>query len=237
VPLCLHVDQSDDEIILILQDLSERGFPVTLTACEQQGIQACLKWLGAFHGQFIHHSGKGLWDIGTYWHLATRPDELEALQDFPLKQHAIELDRLLSKSPYQTLVHGDAKLANFCFSEGLTRVAAVDFQYVGKGCGMKDVVLFLSSVLKFDESDEQIEAYLDTYFNALQQSLTRHHSHIDAHAVEKSWRPLYSVAWADFQRFIKGWKPTHWKINPYTESLTKRAIDSIAAPQNQRASK
>lgn len=36
---------------------------------------------------------------------------------------------------FQTFVHGDAKLANFCF--GSNNVAAVDFQYVGKGIGVK----------------------------------------------------------------------------------------------------
>ena len=28
---------------------------------------------------------------------------------------------------------------------------------------------------------------------------------------------IYALAWADFQRFVKGWSPEHWKINEYTE--------------------
>ncbi|MEH6453948.1 MAG: choline kinase, partial [Psychromonas sp.] len=42
-----------------------------------------------------------------------------------------------------------------------------------------------------------------------------------------TWRPLYAIAWADFQRFIKGWSPQHWKITPYTEQLKQQALDSL----------
>ena len=52
---------------------------------------------------------------------------------------------------FKTIVHGDAKLANFCFSHDLSNVAAVDFQYVGGGCGMKDVAYFLGSCLNDQE--------------------------------------------------------------------------------------
>jgi Ser/Thr protein kinase RdoA (MazF antagonist) len=59
---------------------------------------------------------------------------------------AAVIDQVLNNCSYQTIVHGDAKLANFCFSkEGA--VSAVDFQYVGGGCGMKDVAYFLGSCL------------------------------------------------------------------------------------------
>ncbi|EQM44960.1 hypothetical protein D042_4748 [Vibrio parahaemolyticus NIHCB0757] len=47
---------------------------------------------------------------------------------------------------------------------------------------------------------------------------------LDPDEVEHEWRPLFAVAWADFQRFVKGWSPDHWKINPYTEALTRRAL-------------
>ena len=45
--------------------------------------------------------------------------------------------------------------------------------------------------------------------------------------VEAAWRPMFYVAWADFQRFVKGWSPEHWKINPYTEQLTIRVLNQL----------
>ena len=72
------------------------------------------------------------------------------MQNADLKKAAQGIDKRLQSARFQTLVHGDAKLANFCFSD-VGQVAAVDFQYVGKGCGMKDVAYFISSC--FNEED------------------------------------------------------------------------------------
>lgn len=227
VAKCLHVEVKDNEILLIIEDLASCGFPRVITHAQPKSIIACLQWLGAFHAQHMGVEPIDLWEKGTYWHLQTRPDEFNALQDKRLKSSANSIDKLLSCNPFQTLVHGDAKLANFCFSADLDSVAAVDFQYVGKGCGMKDVILLLSSVFKFTEPQQQVSAYLDVYFLALKQGINRHHSGVDADQVEEVWRPLYCVAWADFQRFVKGWSPEHWKINPYTESLTEQALAKI----------
>jgi hypothetical protein len=46
-------------------------------------------------------------------------------------------------------------------------------------------------------------------------------------ALEKEWRSLYRVAWADFHRFLKGWSPSHWKINSYSERITAEVIKSL----------
>ena len=70
---------------------------------------------------------------------------------------APELDRRLRAARFQTLVHGDAKPANFCFDARRGAVAAVDFQYVGGGCGMKDVAYLLSGERE-DKADAWVEA-------------------------------------------------------------------------------
>ncbi|MGR5063485.1 phosphotransferase [Photobacterium sp. DNB22_13_2] len=238
VPKSLMVEQQDNEILLVLEDLAALGYNEVHKHVERPAILACLRWLAQFHAQYMVHAQfmscrqavkpQGLWPTGTYWHLATRPDELAVLDDLRLKAAAEQIDATLAQCQYQTLVHGDAKLANFCFTSEGTAVAAVDFQYVGGGCGMKDLCLLLSSVLDFNESDSQIQAYLDEYFATLKQFLSEYHPDIDGDNVEQQWRPLYSVAWADFQRFVKGWCSDHWKINPYTEQLTDTALRWLA---------
>ncbi|WP_413112451.1 phosphotransferase [Thaumasiovibrio sp. DFM-14] len=228
LPRCLYAEHRGQEVLLILEDLSTKGFPQTNPPVSATVIHTVLTWLAHFHAQYMHHLISELWSTGTYWHLATRPDELAALADSPLKSAAKQIDTVLSEAPFQTLVHGDAKLANFCFTEDLCSVAAVDFQYVGTGCGMKDVCLFFSSVFTFTETELEIEGYLNHYFSALRLALAHYHPDINGAAVEEAWRPLYFIAWADFQRFVKGWCPDHWKINAYTESVTRRALDMLA---------
>ncbi|MHC4884305.1 MAG: phosphotransferase, partial [Planctomycetota bacterium] len=187
-------------------------------------LTACLAWLAHFHAVFLGESPAGLWPVGTYWHLDTRPDELAVLDDPPLKAAAGAIDRALRGARYQTFVHGDAKLANFCFSPGGTTVAAVDFQYVGGGCGMKDLAYFLGSALPEEACERGEGELLDTYFGFLAEALALHQPAIDAAAVEAEWRPLFPVAWTDFHRFLKGWSPGHWKLTTYSERLAQRVL-------------
>ncbi|MGZ9897026.1 phosphotransferase [Shewanella gaetbuli] len=228
VPQCLYVEQSASGVLLILQDLATCGFSALVKTPNETSIKACLRWLGHFHGQFMHHSADGLWPIGTYWHLNTRPDELVALEDKALKNAAQQLDNKLNQCQFQTLVHGDAKLANFCFSDDHQQAAAVDFQYIGQGCGMKDIAYFLSSVLPFEltyqQLELQVEQYLNYYFDQLKLGVNQYHPEINADELVKSWRSLYEIAWADFHRFLKGWSPEHHKINAYSETLTVKAL-------------
>ena len=227
VPQPLKVKLQNDEMLLVMQDLQSLGYPVVVKEASLQQLSACLEWLAYFHAQHIGTVGERLWRTGTYWHLATRPDELAALNDQRLSAAASIIDEVLTQAPYQTLVHGDAKLANFCFSADGQRAAAVDFQYVGKGWAMKDVALFMSSAV-LPKQCAKMEAWLlDCYFGHLRRALNQHQPDIDREDVERKWRPLFAIAWADFQRFVKGWSPEHWKINPYTEQLTERALNEL----------
>lgn len=224
VPQGLKTFQSENEWLIVMEDLAEVGFPKVITDAKLEHLRACLAWLANFHARYIGVRSDKLWHSGTYWHLATRPDELEVLQDTDLKDAAQLIDQMLSQAKFKTLVHGDAKLANFCFDREESSVAAVDFQYVGHGCAMKDVALFMSSAVKPERCAEMEVWVLDTYFAQLQQALMVYQPNLDPNEVEREWRPLFALAWADFQRFVKGWSPDHWKINPYTEALTSRAL-------------
>jgi Ecdysteroid kinase-like family len=227
VPQCLAIESSDDEFLIVMEDLDAAGFPARKSSVNLDEMRLCLDWLAHFHARFMGCVPNGLWHIGTYWHLDTRPDELEALDDYALKSAAKEIDAVLNACSYQTLVHGDAKLANFCFSKDGKRVAAVDFQYVGGGCGMKDVAYFIGSCLDDSRCAEHEQTLLDSYFSSLKTALAGGQSKVDFEALEAAWRPMFAVAWTDFHRFLKGWSPGHWKIHSYSERVAQNVISQL----------
>lgn len=221
LPKCLAIETVNDETLMILEDLDTAGYYLRKTRVTWENIAECLAWLAHFHASYLGAKPDGLWEVGTYWHLETRPQELEVLNDLRLKEAAAAIDEKLSNCTYQTFVHGDAKLANFCFSED-SKVSGLDFQYVGGGCGIKDVAYFIGSCLNESECERLEENILDTYFTHLQNALEERNE-----ALETEWRSLYRVAWADFHRFLKGWSPGHWKINSYSERITQEVIKNI----------
>ncbi len=184
----------------VFEDLDAAGFALRNEHVRGADLDACLQWLARFHARFVGHDPRGLWKTGTYWHLATRRDELARIRDPRIRANAATLDAQLERATFQTFVHGDAKEANFCFSRD-HRVAAVDFQYVGRGVGVRDVAYLL---------DGRAGKDLDIYFHHLRRALaTRPGSAtlVDGEALEREWRTLYPVAQEDFQRFLAGWSP------------------------------
>ena len=227
IPERIAFDQHDKEILLVLEDLDPAGYPSRLTSVSSTSFNACLDWLAHFHANFMGVKPESLWETGTYWHLATRSQELEALDDLPLKNAAPALDQALKNARFQTLVHGDAKLANFCFCDSGEQVAAVDFQYVGGGCGMKDLAYFMGSCLDESSCQSRESEVLDHYFATFATALAIKHPQLDAQAIESEWRVLFPIAWTDFHRFLKGWSPGHWKINSYSERLAREVLVTL----------
>ena len=227
VPNLIASESSGSEFLLIMEDLNTSGYPERITQIDKGSFEACIQWLANFHARFLNCKDDHLWESGTYWHLETRPDELQALSDFPLKNAASAIDQKLKNSPYQTFIHGDAKLANFCFSDNGSEVAAVDFQYVGHGCGMKDLAYFVGSCLYEEDCEAMESEILDMYFCELRKAVKIHQPDLDPDKIETDWRSLYHYAWADFHRFLKGWSPGHWKINSYSEKICRKVIDEI----------
>jgi hypothetical protein len=230
VPKCFLVESSDSEFFMLLEDLDASGYSLRIENASLNDMSLCLDWLANFHANFLAVNCKTdtqqlLWPKGTYWHLDTRPDELEALGDVALKAAAVKIDQLLTDCRFKTLVHGDAKLANFCFSSDQSRVAAVDFQYVGGGCGMKDVAYFIGSCLHEDDCERYEAELLNGYFFALQKALENRKRFINFRELENEWRIMFSIAWTDFHRFLKGWSPGHWKIHGYSERLAQQVIN------------
>ncbi|MCO4768857.1 MAG: aminoglycoside phosphotransferase family protein [Deltaproteobacteria bacterium] len=188
VPRCLGTWSDGSESLFVLEDLDAAGFSGRRRGLAPRELRDCLRWLARFHATFLGESAEDLWPVGTYWHLATRPDELRAMSNAALRREAPELDARLRSASFQTLVHGDAKPANFCFGPG--GVAAVDFQYVGGGPGIKDVAYLLWGARQVDEA-------LDVYFAELRAA--------GAGAAEDEWRSLFVTAQRDFERFRDGW--------------------------------
>lgn len=198
---------------LLLEDLREAGFHSKSAVTEGEAYR-CLNWFAQFHRQYIGAKPEGLWEIGTYWHLNTRPEELEKMSDIELKDAAPDIDKKLNSAKYQTIIHGDGKLANFMFNE--TSVAAVDFQYIGGGIGLKDIVLFLSSLYREEELFHEADKCIDYYFQQL-----------NLLEVEAEWRELLPFVWADFYRFLQGWYPDHARINNYSKQMKDKALSCL----------
>ncbi len=219
VPACLAAEATETGWRLLLEDLDAAGYAGRSGRFVDDYVEICLDWLAAFHATFVGVAPEGLWPVGTYWHLATRPDELEVTEDERLKAAAARIDAALSAARVQTFVHGDAKLANFCFGDGC--VAAVDFQYVGGGCGVKDVAYFLGGAARTSALERNGDVWLDRYFQRLRARLA---PSVDGAALEAEWRALYPYAWADFNRFLSGWAPGHEKLEPYGARLTEQVL-------------
>lgn len=214
---------SRGESFFLFEDLDAAGFPGRRRHPTPEDTDRCLAWLAAFHARFLGVRPQGLWTTGTYWHLATRGEELRAIEDAELRAAAPVLDRRLSGCRHQTIVHGDAKPENFCFSTTEERVAAVDFQYAGGGCGMKDVAYLLA-----DGGPESVElARVDTYFGQLRTRLAERPSPVDASAVEAEWRSLYPLARADYFRFLAGWAKGAWARDAYGQRVTRETVRAL----------
>jgi hypothetical protein len=199
-----------DAWVIVLEDLDASGFGARRRHLTGLQLDAALAWLATFHATFLCEPPEGLWGEGSYWQLDTRREELAALGDRALIDAAERLHGALTACPVRTLVHGDAKDANLCFSADGARVAAVDFQYVGGGCAMRDVAYLLHG-FHDAPAGEAHPAHLDAYFAHLTGAISRRsragESVPAAQDVEEAWRPLYPVAQADFLRFLLAWGP------------------------------
>lgn len=222
VPRAHAAETVGDRWLLVLEDLDAAGFTHRRRGRHAAEIEPCVRWLARFHARFLGQEPRELWPLGTYWHLATRPDELARTADAELREAAARFDHALSTARFQTLVHGDAKPANFCFSADGARVAAVDFQYVGGGCGVKDVAYLLHGT----GTPAEREALLGLYFSELRASLIVRD--VDGGALEDEWRRLYVVAAADFVRFLAGWSPGSYERDRDARATVEAALRCLA---------
>ena len=218
---------------LVLEDLDFIGFTTRCSDATMAQSKLAIRWLAYFHARFFNTAADGLWPVGTYWHLATRQDEWMLMPEGRLKQGAAKISGVLNKAKFQTLVHGDAKLANFCFHKNKASLAAVDFQYVGKGAGIQDLAYLLGCCFSNEQLFHYEKPLLNYYFAQLAQGMKEYKMDWDFSALETEWRLLYSLAWADFYRFLQGWSPGHYKINAYMHHQADCALNYLAIQEGK----
>ena len=212
---CVSAINCGDEYALVFKNFTQFGF----TQASSLHIKPILKWLAHFHAFNLNKQHDGLWEQGCYWHLNTRPDEFNALvsnpnNQFDIKAAAKKLAYQLEHPKYKTLLHGDAKVANFAVNSN-NEIRGYDFQYTGAGVGIVDVMYFMTSCYSCEELHAHATSELTYYFYELEHALTQYQPNIPAQAVTKEWKALWPTAWADFYRFLAGWSPEHYKINSY----------------------
>lgn len=227
VPKLIHAQNTDKQRLLVLEDLNASGFAQRLESANWSQLKITIRWLAFFHAKFMGVEAPDLWPIGTYWHLQTRQDEWHNMPNNQLKQHAQAIDDALGQAQFQTLVHGDAKLANFCFALDKKHAAAVDFQYVGQGTGVKDLAYLAGSAL----TSKQLETYhsqiLDEYIAQVKAALKYYGKQIETDKWERETKQLYPLAWADFYRFLLGWNPNSWKICGYMKTMAQKGVSNL----------
>lgn len=226
IAACLNIDSRPDGTVLELEDLDAAGFHRRSSRLGREDLLASVSWLARFHAAFLGASPDGLWKEGSYWHLATRRQELESMPEGPLREAASDLDRRLSRARFRTIVHGDAKPDNFCLGRP-GQLAMVDFQYAGGGCGMRDLAYLLDCHLDDAIDDASTAPLLDAYFKAFRPALPAAHLPL-AERIEDEWRTLFPVAWLDFQRFLQGWSPAYARPSA---RLCRRIQEELERPK------
>ncbi|MGJ8693906.1 MAG: phosphotransferase [Thalassotalea sp.] len=229
VPKLIASKVSDSVSLLVMEDLDALGYNIRKDFATWHDLVVAIRWLAYFHARFMGNAATGLWPVATYWHLATRKDELTAMPNCDYKTHAAAIDLALNQAKYQTLVHGDAKFENMCFHANGNDIAAVDFQYVGRGSGVKDLAYLVGSCLHEQQLFEFDDLILPEYLKQLKTALAHYQVTVDFTELSAETTKLYPVAWADFYRFLLGWNPQSWKICHYMKTKAAAGLTDLQA--------
>ncbi|WP_426360335.1 phosphotransferase [Pseudocolwellia sp. HL-MZ19] len=222
-----YTDAANNFTLLIMEDLDDAGFFERIDIADWNSLRLAIRWLAYFHAKFMGNTAANLWEVGTYWHLSTRQYELESMPNSDFKTHAQLIDTALNNAQFQTLLHGDAKFENLCFHPSGEEVAAVDFQYIGRGSGVKDLAYLVGSCLDEDKLIEFDTLILDEYLTQLKQALIANNNALDFDALAEETTRLYPVAWADFYRFLLGWNPQSWKVCDYLKQKSQIGLTRL----------
>lgn len=173
--------------------------------------KALLDWLARFHAvnwKAVPTEGgtMGLWSEGSFWQLDSRTTEFGQIEDDWRMLHTIGqyVHEQLQRSSFRTVIHGDAKSANFFFYKtgGATvSIAGYDFQYCGFADGMRDVAYVLCCSIQPD----LVEAFEEELLMHYHQALLAHLEQL--HAEEYTFDQLqkhFDLCVVDLARFMSG---------------------------------
>lgn len=201
-PLLVKRDagKKQNEIVIVMSYIQKCSIDVS----EPSNMNLVLSWLAKFHASYWGISEEttatlGLQQIGSYWHLETRPDEHQTMPnngwEGRLKLAAAAIDSRLKRDEFQCIIHGDAKDANIlCESDS---VFFCDFQYCGRGVPAKDLVYFFCSSACPDNETDALKFYLGELKANLPASAKV--------PMLDEVQAMMDLAYCDYFRFMSGW--------------------------------
>lgn len=208
VPACVGCVEENGSIAIVMRDLGAQygDYDVRRGNClNMEEGKRLLSYLARFHAvNWGQASVEGLWDEGSFWQLGTRMEELRFLDSSWKRwgldrEMALRIHALVRELPHRTIVHGDAKAANFFwFSDA---VGGYDLQYAGSGSPMRDIAYTLGCSMQEHLIEAHEESLLRHYHDELSSLLAPEHA--AAYSFE-TMQEAYDLCVADLVRFMCG---------------------------------
>lgn len=226
----------EDGVMIVMSDLCEHGTYYTKRGNQlnlEEG-KALLSWLAKFHA--VHWRTRdppqGLWDEGSFWQLGTRREELDDMEEVWVRRGlnrktAEDIHEAIVKSRFRTVIHGDAKAANFFFypagqHDGSLLIGGYDFQYSGMATPLRDVAYVMCCSIKGDLVEACEDELLSHYYTELTRALRPDDA--DEYSMEEL-EVMYELCVVDLARFMSG---SRWWGN--TEYIENKASRWLAQP-------
>jgi hypothetical protein len=224
IPSCVGcIDGDDGSIAIVMRDLGEHygSYDIRRGNClNMEEGKRLLSYLARFHAVFWNaRPPEGLWDEGCFWQLGTRMDELQYLDNSWRRwgldrAMAMKIHEKVLHLPHRTIVHGDAKAANFFWFK--EQVGGYDLQYTGGGSPMKDVAYMLGCSMQEHLIHAHEEVLLRHYHAELTSLLSPEHA---ADYTFETMQEAYDLCVADLVRFMCGSR--WWGNTTYLETKAK----------------
>ena len=249
----------DSRFSLLLDDFSQDNGWHQVVQTDLKQTRATLQALARMHAFFwlgnkTEPLASSLWPIATYWDQAKQPaDQANRLStlfsrfvaDFGdpavseaakskdygalLALHAERLEKEVHQGEKQTIIHGDAKSANFFYKtsssaeEGLD-VGVIDFQWTGKGLCATDVAYAMWACPQSQVLDQE-QQLVEYYHGQLAQELVKLELSGSCKVPSLlAFKAQYQAAFLDLCRVVIA---DHWSTVTPTTLATRAAMPDV----------